>query len=409
MSPSDFELRAVTADEIDMLLLADQRGFGGTPPTLEASRSWALGELDRTRVAFDDGTPVGVSRTYTFELTMPGGALLPAAAVSWVSVLPTHRRRGVLTQMMAAMHDDARERGEPVAMLTASESLIYGRFGYGPATWRWGLRAQRTRIEFDTDGGHAGSMHLLTRGEAERALPPIYDRVRCGRAGMVSRPEFWWPAVFFDHLGGGDKKAFFVAVHRDNAGRDDGYVAYEISGDWLGGLGDRQLLVWDLQAENTDTHLALWRYVFGVDLVADVVATNVAADDPLRFAVTDGRRVRVDFVNDMLWIAPLDISTALAARTYATDGSLVVEVHDTAGGKTCVALEGGPTGARCTATDRDPDLVGPVQSVGAALLGGTKWSELAAAGRVDERSPGALARADLMFSTSPAPATLSYF
>ncbi len=404
-----FPIRAVSSDEVDALLLADQRGFGGTPMPLEASRAWALGELDRTRVAFDDGKPVGVSRTYTFELTMPGGALLPAAAVSWVSVLPTHRRRGVLSRMMAAMHDDARERDEPVAMLTASESVIYSRFGYGIATWRWGLRAQRARIVFDEDAGGGGSMHLLTRAEGERALPLIYERARRCRAGMVSRPEFWWPAVFWDHLGGGDKKAFFVAVHRDDAGNDDGYVAYEISGEWGGGLPDRQLLVWDLQAENTDAHVALWRYVFGVDLVADVVATNAAPDDPLRFAVTDPRRVRVDFVNDMLWIAPLDVATALAARTYATDGALVIEVHDTAGGKASVALYGGPTGAECARTDREPDLVCPVQSVGAALLGGTKWHDLAAAGRVAERASGALARAALMFGSSPAPATLSYF
>ncbi|MDQ1461465.1 MAG: hypothetical protein QOI08_2949, partial [Actinomycetota bacterium] len=128
-----FEVRAIGPEELDDLLIADQRGFGGVPMRPGASRSWAESELDRTRVAFESGRMVGVSRTYSFELTMPGGAMLPAAAVSWVSVQPTHRRRGVLTQMMKAMHDDARDRGEAAAILTASESSIYGRFGYGVA------------------------------------------------------------------------------------------------------------------------------------------------------------------------------------------------------------------------------------------------------------------------------------
>src|SRR5712691_10615209 len=143
-----FEIRAIEPGEVDELLIADQRGFGGEPPRPGASRSWTTGELDRTRVAFESGRIVGVSRTYSFELTMPGGTLLPVAAVSWVSVLPTHRRRGVLTQLMAAMHDDARERDEPAAILTASEGSIYGRFGYGVATWRLGVTADRARIAF---------------------------------------------------------------------------------------------------------------------------------------------------------------------------------------------------------------------------------------------------------------------
>ena len=177
-----FEIRAIEADEVDNLLVADQLGFGGTPPRPGASRTWTTGELDRTRVAFESGRMVGVSRTYSFELTMPGGAMLPAAAVSWVSVLPTHRRRGVLTQMMAAMHDDARERNEPAAILTASESSIYGRFGYGVAAWRLGLTAERNRIEFARDDDDAGSVRLVaaTKPSAccRRSTSALAERAR---------------------------------------------------------------------------------------------------------------------------------------------------------------------------------------------------------------------------------------
>src|SRR4051812_22705878 len=103
------------------MLVADQRGFGMGPARPGASRSWAEAELDRTRVAFEGGEIVGVSRNYSFELTLPGGAQVPAAAVSWVAVMPTHRRQGVLTRLIAALHDDARARDEPAAILTASE------------------------------------------------------------------------------------------------------------------------------------------------------------------------------------------------------------------------------------------------------------------------------------------------
>ena len=247
-----------------------------------------------------------MSRSYSFELTVPGGAVVPAAAVSWVAVLPTHRRRGVLTQMIAALHDDARAHEEPVAMLTASESVIYGRFGYGVATWRLGISAERARIEF-IDPEDTGRMRMLTKEEAEKVLPEVYERTRLARGGMVSRPDFWWPQVFWTYMGGRGKKPFFTAVHTDAAGNDDGFVAYEITDEWNRGLPDRRLVVWDMQAVDGKARAALWKYVFGVDLIGTVASTNSPIDDPLRRLVTDGRRVQVDYVNDGLWLARIDL------------------------------------------------------------------------------------------------------
>src|SRR6476469_3009358 len=142
------EVRAITEDELRAMLEVDLRGFGGRPRPPERADSWVRAELDRTRCAFDGTEMVGCTRAYTFELTMPGGALVPISAVSSVAVQPTHRRRGVLTAMIDALHDDARERGEIAAALTASESKIYGRFGYGPATWRLGCTVDRVNGRF---------------------------------------------------------------------------------------------------------------------------------------------------------------------------------------------------------------------------------------------------------------------
>jgi predicted acetyltransferase len=402
------EIRAVEAGEVEQLLQADRRGFGQAPAPSEMPRNWAEGELDRTRVALDGDQIVGVSRNYSFELTMPGGGFVPAAAVSWVAVVPTHRRRGVLTQMMAALHDDARARAEPVSMLTASESVIYSRYGYGVATWRLGLSVERARAHFGPGAPGGGRMRMLEREDAEKVLPAVYEQIRPLRPGAVSRPDFWWPSVFWGNFAGKDK-AFFAAVHSDDAGNDDGYVAYEIDGEWNDGLPDRRLLVWDMQARSGAAHVALWRYLLGVDLVATVSVTNAPIDDPLRYVVTDGRRVRVDFVNDGLSVAPLDPAPVLAARTYSVPGRLVLAVHEPGGPRRVLALDGGPDGAQCVPSTDEPDLECTTAMLGACVLGGTRWSELAYAERVAARDAAVLTRADAMFACAPAPAMLSYF
>jgi len=403
-----YEIRSVEAEEFDGLLLADRRSFGHAGAPSDSPQSWARGELDRTRVAFEDGTIVGASRNYSFELTMPGGGYLPAAAVSWVGVIPTHRRRGIVTQLMAALHADAREHDEPVAMLTASESSIYGRFGYGVAAWRLGLVAERARVDFTSLTADTGRMRLLTREEAEVQLPPLYDAMRPLRAGMVTRPDFWWSQVYWEFVGD-PKKAFFVVVHSDADGNDDGYVGYEITGEWSGGLADKKLHVWDMQAATPDVRAALWRYVFGVDLIGTVEIDNAPIDDPLRWLVRDGRRVRVDYINDGLWIAPLDCARFLASRSYAVSGALTFEFVAPDGTCARVALDGTPDGAQCAPTTKAPDITCSTAVLGACSLGANRWTELADAGLVDANDASVLLHADAMFLSHPAPALLSNF
>jgi predicted acetyltransferase len=402
------EIRSIEAGEIDALLVADQRGFGGVPLRPDSSRSWAMGELDRTRVAFEDGRMVGVSRTYSFELTMPGGALLPAAAVSWVSVQPTHRRRGILTRMMAAMHDDARERNEPAAILTASESSIYGRFGYGVAAWNPHLAADRVHIRFAPRAGDAGRMRLVDQDEAKRVLPEIYDRARLTRAGMVSRPWFWWDQVYWDSFVARTKACFF-AIHTDAAGHDDGYAVYGLSAEGPPGTGKRELMVIDMQSESPATRIELWRYVFGVDLVDRVSTVLAPVDDPLRHVVVDSRRVEVTGLSDHLWLAPLDPAKVLAARQYSVPGRVVITTHLPDGSAHTVAVEATEAGTSCEPIDEAADLTCDSTVLGMCALGGNRWSELASAGRVEVQRTEALARADAMFLTAPAPALLSFF
>jgi predicted acetyltransferase len=405
MPPLD--VRAITPDELPTMLEVDRRGFGAPRREPEQSNSWVTAELQRTRCAFDRGAMVGCTRSYTFELTMPGGALVPAAGVSAVAVQPTHRRQGVLSAMIGALHDDARRRGEVAAVLTASESMIYGRFGYGPATWRLGCSIDRAHGRFARPVADTGSIRLVQRGEADLLYQQIYDAARRDRAGMVSRPDFWWPEVFWMPEG---KRAVFEAVHEDVNGLPDGYVSYEIKGEWNGGEANRQLHVWDLQAANAQTRAALWEFVLGIDLVVSIRATNLPVDEPLRFLLADSRKLRTDFLIDSVWVLPLDAAALLGARKYSTTGKLAIEVVDPDGSRELVALEGGPDGASCTSRTRSlPDLSCSRATLGSVSLGGTSWTTLAAAGAVDEHSTGAIAEADAMFATAPAPATISWF
>jgi len=403
-----FEIRAITTDEIDDLILVDNRAFGQPPGPADQPRAWARAEFDRTRCAFDDGTLVGASRAYSFELTMPGGAVVPAAAVSWVGVAPTHRRRGVLNRMIEALHDDARERGEPAAILTASESSIYGRYGYGIATWRLGLSIERPYGAFARPVDDDGRIRFVTHDEAGKILPAVYETVRRERAGMVTRPESWWSLVLWPMTRA--DKAHFVVVHEDALGRADGFAAYEITGEWTRGVSNRTLNVFDIQSTNATARAALWQYLLGVDLVGNVAADRLPVDEPLRLLVRDPRRARIDFVIDDLWLAPLDPRALLEARRYSMfDGHLVVEVTDLDGRAVRFAVEGNEQEAQCTVTDAAPDVSCSTATLGALLLGGNRWTQYAQAGLAQEHGRGRLAYADAMFVTSPPPALTTGF
>jgi predicted acetyltransferase len=403
------EIRAITPDELDDLILADHRAFGAGPRRPNEPRTWAEGELDRTRVAFEDGGIVGASRAYSFELTLPGGGIVPAAAVSWVGVLPTHRRRGVLTRMMDALHEDARTRDEPAMILTASESVIYGRYGYGVATWRLGLSVERAQAAFLRPVDDRGRVRLVTREEAEKILPSVYDQIRRGRAGMVSRPDYWWPEVFWGEHGE-PGKALFVVLHEDASGIADGFAEYEITGDWTGGHSKRRVIAYDVQATNPTARAALWQYLLGIDLVVGVSSPNLPIDEPLRHLLRDPRQARVDYINDGLWLAPLDAKTLLAARRYSVfDGHLVLEVRGLDGTTTTLAVDGNDRDAHCAETNDTPDLSCSSAVLGAMLLGGNRWTEYAAAGLVEERTPGKLQYADAMFVISPPPTLCTPF
>lgn len=402
----DLEIRPIREDELEQFVRADYAGFGVTATDENVGDARGYLELDRTWAAFDGDAIVGTAAVFSFELTVPGPATVPAAGVTWVSVLPTHRRRGVLRALMARQLDDIHE---PVAILTASEAPIYGRFGYGCGTWACDVTISRARSAFRIPSADDGRVVLIDAGTARKVLPPIFDRSRRLLPGDHQRAQSYWDFWFTDK----DRwregaSARFYAVHETAAGEADGFVAYRVKQSWSAhGVPDGEVRIETFATASPTARAALWQYLFGVDL-CDRVQAHIPWDDPLRWLLADPRAIEVKAVVDDIHVRLLDVEAALSARSYLGEGGLVVEVDDPfrpqTGGR--YRLDGG----RCVRADEaEPDLALGVDALGSLYLGGVWPSTLAAAGRITELRPGALAVADSLFPGVTQPFSQTHF
>ncbi|HEY7106223.1 MAG TPA: GNAT family N-acetyltransferase [Acidimicrobiia bacterium] len=401
----DITLRAVTVDEMIGFHRAVATAFGTIGSDDEVTE-WGVGlEPERTIAAFDGDSIVGTAGAFTFELTVPGGALVPTAGVTVVGVHPTHRRRGLLRRMMDAQLDDVAARGEPLAVLTASESAIYSRFGYGLATFaaRWTLRTEGTVLASPSRA--VGRVRLLDAKEALAVVPALYDAARKRQVGEVTRSAEVWQHDLGDRPGGKGPRKVFTAVHESVDGRADGFARYAVREDWSDGIAQHMLEVIDLYALDDEVEAALWQFLLDIDLVARITAHRRPLDEPLRWRLEDPRRMVTGTVIDHLWVRVLDPARGLAARTYAGDDRIVLDLHDAFrpanDGRWSITPT--PDGAAVQRTDADADLVLSAADLGSLYLGGVSATTLARAGRVVALTEGALARADRLFGVSPLP------
>jgi predicted acetyltransferase len=357
---------------------------------LERARKTML--VDRVHVAVDGGKFVGVAAAHAFSLTIPGGEL-PAGGVTWVAVLPTHRRQGVATGLMRHQLDDLRDHGEPLAILWAAESLIYGRFGYGIAAPVHDMNALKARFAFRDDPGAVGMTRLVTRDEAAELFPPVYERVRPNRPGMVSRtPVHWYEEVLYAGPGpSGTSPRYFVVFELD--GVPEGYATYRLRDQWDDGVPNGAVFVVEAMGASLVATREMWRYLFGIDLRERVECNLLDPALTLYLGVDDPRRLRVK-LSDGLWLRFVDLAAALRARSWGAEDSLVLEVRDAF----CPWNDGRyrTDGSR---VDDEPDLVLNTADLASAYLGGVDVHMLAAAGRIDERTNGSVERAAAMFRT----------
>ncbi len=398
MSGMDIVIRPIEDSDLDGWTRASAWAFGhhATDEYVRVNRLFT--ELDRTFGAFDGDEIVGTTTTRTSAMTIPGG-VAKLGFVDDVTVLPTRRRRGIMTRMMRAQLDQMRERGEPLAALTASESLIYERFGYGIATWahRWEIDRRHTRMKIPPSDG--GDLRFISADDAREAWPELHARVRGNRVGMIHYDAAYWRVALWDSEGQRDGATAFFHVAYMREGRVAGLCSYRGR--------ERTIRVAFLLGEDAEVEAELWRFCFGIDLVTGVWAIQ-PTDDPLPWRLEDPRRLERSLI-DHFWLRLVDAREALASRRYAEAGSLTLRVQD----EFCpwndgmYRLEGGPEGAECSRrSDGEPQIELSASDLAAAYLGGVTFSTLARAGRVVERESGALATADRMFRTERAPWSL---
>jgi predicted acetyltransferase len=388
------ELRGVAPDEMDAFTDAVMVAFHGEATPEEREHYRATDEPERTLVWDDGGAIVATTSIYTRDISVPGG-IVPCAAVTAVTVAPTHRRRGLLTGMMRRQFDDLRDGGEAIAVLRASEGGIYGRFGYGPAAHEAVLRARRADRALQGAWEQGPPMRMAAPADVVEAMRPVHDAERARRPGMLDRSGPWWKDRLFDPEAERDGASARRAVLTDG-----GYALYAVAtrDDPRGPRGE--VRVRELLATTPEARARLWSFLLDQDLTATLTWHSAPVDEPLPLMLANPRGADLA-PRTGLWVRLVDLPRALTARAYEGELDVVLEVSDAScpwnAGRWRLA------GGACERTTAPADLTLDTAALAAAYLGGTTLVQLAAAGRVDELRPGALQRASAAFRGAVAP------
>ncbi|MGW1166987.1 GNAT family N-acetyltransferase [Streptomyces sp. NPDC002550] len=400
------ELRVLRESDWDRWYDVLYRAFGASAaPPEERELDRSLTEFDRSLAAWDGDEIVGSTGSFGFRMTVPGGASVPAAGVTMVSVAATHRRRGVLTSMMRRQLDEVRALGEPLAVLTASEPAIYGRFGYGAATFRTTAEIDTSRVTLSLPPGVEDvRLRYTAPADVLDACEAVYAALVPRRPGMLARQPGWERAGLLDPESERDGASALQCVVAERDSAVTGYVRFTTKLGWGESGHDGTVHVRDLAALDPVTEAALWRFLFGIDLMTTLSVRSRPVDDAWRYLVSDTRRCRPRLRDDA-YVRLVDVGGALSARTYQAPVDVVLEVEDVFcpwnAGRW--RLTGDAKGASCERTSDAADLSLSVRELGASYLGGVTLLSLAAAGRVRELRPGALTEASVGFGSPVAP------
>jgi predicted acetyltransferase len=411
MTAAPYPIRILTADDWPAALHVDSNAFGMAVDEEGEKEQLRFVEWGRWIGAFDDSDLVGLTAVYSFTMSLPGGAQ-PVAGVTWVGVLPTHRRRGILRSLMTEQLHGLHETGaEPWAALWASEPVIYGRFGYGLASRKLTLVVPRSADAVRSDAPYDPALRVrLNPVEDWKPTAPVYETLTATRPGLVHRTEQWHERSVLDLPSMREGRSPLRCVVAEDAGGVRGYARYAVKAAWGPAGSGSTVHVRELVSVDPAAHAALLRYLCDLDLTAEVELWNLPEDDPAWFLLTDFRRA-VPRANDALHVRLVDVDRSLSQRTYETELDVVLDVDD----QLCPwnsgrwRLRGGPDGATCERTTGPADVALPVVALGSAYLGGPTLLELSRAGLVREQRAGALAAASAAFAHDPKPWTAFVF
>ena len=403
---SDFDIRPVAVDErrlaVDAFRVALLSGAVNDETFATGQASW---DESDSIAAWDGDACVGVVAAFRFDSTVPGGTRVQTAGVTRVGVLPTHTRRGLLTQMMHRLLRDSHERGNVLATLHASETTIYRRFGFAIATDAVAAVVTTRHTKPWRSTPVPGSMRLLPHTQVLDIVPDLYERVARNHVGSISRPAWTWPRILKDASQPTVEpygKGSFVAVHTDSSGVDDGYVFYDV--DWDETFAKNPTgagKVRDLWGVSPEVELQLWRYLLDIDLITTWKAEPRPVDEPVRRAMHDSRAYEAVQRFDDQWVRILDVDAALAARTYgAANESVTIGVEDPMFPANNARWRISAAGAK--RSDQRADVSVDIGTLSAAYLGAVSWIDLASIGAVDAPIE-MLARLDTLFAVRPTP------
>jgi predicted acetyltransferase len=408
-----YPIRPITEDELPAFRSVHYHAFHGGPGRTQPEFRDRLFEAERSLAAFDPARsgsdPVGVTGIYTFGMAVPG-AVLPVAGVTMVGVLPTYRRRGILRSLMHRQLTDIAVRGEePIAALWASETPIYGRFGYGRASAHGYFRFERGEGALDSKAPHDPQLSLRLAGPDDVAadLAKVYDSVLTGQPGLYTRSGDWWQRLLYDPEDERNGFSPLRCVLAEDGTGVRGYAIYRANGRWddQTGLPDSTLVIKELIGADPAATAALWHDLLGRDLVTTVTAENRPAEDPVLFQLLDQRRARAR-IADGIWVRIIDLPAALTKRSYSGAVDVVLEVSDpllAANAGRWRLRADGHGDVSCGRTTDAADIAVDIRELGAAYLGGTRLGTLAAAGLVTELQPGTLRPLSAAMSWDPAP------
>lgn len=392
----------VIPDRAAELATAMGTAFGFDPDEEGIERFRRDFEWDRMRAAYDGDRIVGTLGAFSLDMTVPGSTL-PCAGTTIVSVMPTHRRRGILRMMMDAHLEDARNHNEPLAALWASDSGIYGRFGYGRAAPAAEVEIDRNHGAFHRLTPHPIPVRLITADEAADLLPPFYAETRLRHPGFLARSDAWWKSRHFrdperDRQGA---TAYRYAVTNENE-EVTGFAQYRFKNEWTDGHGAGEVRITELLGSTPESWIGLWRFILDHDLTARIKASERPVDDPLFELLSAPRRARTE-LSDSLWVRVMDVKAALEGRSYSGSARAVIQVHDPVDASlTKWQLDLSPEGAAVSTSDAAADVELDLEDLGACYMGWSRFRQLAVSGRLTGDA-SVITALDRAFTWSPAP------
>ncbi len=397
------DIRLVGPEHFEDFIRPIMTAFGSSPSTERLEYMKRVIELDTRIGAMDGDKHVGSAGAFAFDMSTTGGKSVKTAGLTMVAVMPTHRRRGILRSLIQRHFDEARSKGQPIASLWASEGQIYGRYGYGVASFAGEVSIERNRSTFV---GPIPPMdaRFVTDDEALAVMPTLYDRARQLSPGMPSRSESWWKnrrLLDIEGVRAGFGPLQRVVFYFD--GQPEGYALYRVKlGFETPDIPVSTVKVLEAVGATSRSTRVAWRYLCDIDLAGRIEAANLPIDHPLFLLLEEPRRAHCA-IYDALWVRIIDIEEALAARTYGTRESLVMDIEDAM----CPWNNGrfrldGETG-RVTRTHEAAEIHMPISALGSAYLGGLTFSRMADVGTIDAKSHDALEKADRIFHSTRAP------